>query len=152
MQRKIPPPEERWSLTPLIDIAFLIIIFFMALPMRHLDAKLAAYLPTNDGIRLWDQKPREKVDIRLLKRGDELVYRLGQNDARSPRGLEPVLRALGGEHTYEVYASADVPLKAVVAMVNQLAKLDYGNFQFRGTALPSLEVRRAIPLPRTFED
>jgi len=151
MQRRIPPPEERWSLTPLIDIAFLIIIFFMALPMRHLDAKLAAYLPSN-GMDPTDRKPPEKVDIRLLKRGDELVYRLGQNDARSPSGLEPVLRALGGDNIYEVHASADVPLKAVVAMINQLAKLDYKDFQFRGTALPSLEERRAIPLPRPSTD
>ena len=41
--------EERLRLTPLIDVAFLVLIFFMALPMKRLDGKLSAHLPTETG-------------------------------------------------------------------------------------------------------
>ena len=37
------------DLTPLIDIAFLILIFFMCLPFRDLDGKLAPFLPQGNG-------------------------------------------------------------------------------------------------------
>ena len=37
--------EIKLELTPMIDISFLILIFFMCLPFKTLDGKLAAFLP-----------------------------------------------------------------------------------------------------------
>ena len=35
------------SLTPLIDVTFLLLVFLMLLPMRSLERKVAAFLPSS---------------------------------------------------------------------------------------------------------
>ena len=35
------------SMTPLIDITFLLLVFLMLLPMRSLEKQVAAFLPTD---------------------------------------------------------------------------------------------------------
>ena len=44
---------DRLRLTPLIDIAFLVLIFFMALPLKRLDHKLSTHLPKRVGDRIF---------------------------------------------------------------------------------------------------
>ena len=53
------------DLTPLIDVAFLIIIFFMCLPFKTLDGKLAAFLPTEKGLNPTPEKPPELFFIKI---------------------------------------------------------------------------------------
>jgi len=136
MRFKPRPTEETFSMTPMIDIAFLLIIFFILLPLRGLDFKLQSYLPRGDGQLPTNVTPKETVKIRVRKDGDELVYALGQHNAPDAEGLAPVIRALGKEYAYEIDASAAVPWRGVVDAVNVLAAAACTDVRFRGGPMP----------------
>ena len=66
--------EENCNLpmTPMIDVTFLLLIFFMCtLRFKTLEGKLAAYLPKDVGVNQSDAEPIEKVEItiKVLKEG-----------------------------------------------------------------------------------
>ncbi len=58
------------EMTPMIDVTFLLLIFFMCtLKFKTLEGKLAAYLPKDVGVNQTDAEPIEKVlgfDINLF--------------------------------------------------------------------------------------
>ncbi|HJP00962.1 MAG TPA: biopolymer transporter ExbD [Planctomycetota bacterium] len=59
-------------MTPMIDVTFLLLIFFMCtLKFKTLEGKLAAYLPKDVGVNQSDAEPIEKVEItiKVLKEG-----------------------------------------------------------------------------------
>lgn len=62
--------EAKMDLTPVIDMSFLLIIFFMCLPFKSLESKLAAYLPTDKGISPIPQPPSQdiKVSVHIVAR------------------------------------------------------------------------------------
>lgn len=136
MRKKTHPPDEPFSITPLIDIGFLLIIFFILLPLKGLDFKLHAHLPLDNGDRVTNQQPKDTVKIRVRKQGEELVYALGQHRAAEASGLEPVIRALGPKYAYEIDATPAVPWQGVVDAVNVLAGAECLEVRFRGSRLP----------------
>lgn len=136
-----PPDDEQLQMTSLIDMSFLLLIFFMCLPFKGFDHKLQAYLP-REGKDPTSAPSKETVKIRVRRQGDEISYTLGQNAAPSAEGLEPVLRALGSKYAYEIDAGATVPWQGVVDMVNVLASVECEDVRFRGGALPAAERRR----------
>jgi biopolymer transport protein ExbD len=133
---KIPRPEEPFSLTPMIDVSFLLIVFFILLPMKTLDQKITAFLPLPDGIRQTMLPPKETVKIRVRQEGDAFLYALGQNVAPEAKGLAPVVRALGPRYAYEIDATSAVPWQRVVDAVNMLVANDCTEVRFRGGKLP----------------
>jgi biopolymer transport protein ExbD len=152
MRRKALSPTVKPPLTPLVDIAFLVLIFFMSLPLRRLDGKLGAFLPKDVGIEAPPAPPQPTIEIRVLRRGDEHVYRLGQHTASDPKGLEPTLRALGAENRYEIYGNPDVEWEAIVKVTDMLAGLKYSQVRFHGTQRPTTEQRRMLRLPAPADD
>jgi biopolymer transport protein ExbD len=137
------PPSERLSITPLIDIAFLVIIFFMALPLKQLDGKLASHLPTQAGIWETIEEPRSVVPIWV--RHDSFM--LGDREVSDVRRLMPTMRLLGKENTYSVRAMPAVDWQRIVAVVNVLAELRFPHVEFYGTRSPPRTTRRSVPLP-----
>lgn len=138
MAREIPS-ATRPALTPLIDIAFLVLIFFMALPLRRLDGKLEAYLPQNAGPRHY---PDEQPDIVHLRVRPGPVYQLGDRTAESPRAFTTVLKALGPGRAYEIHASEGVRWGSVVTLVDLLKELELTRIRFRGAAQSAGSKRR----------
>ena len=137
------------SITPLIDVAFLVLIFFLALPMRRLAFKMNTQLPKGDGIdRTRATPPLDVIRLRLRMRGDDVSYAVGGHTFDTAWGLAPVLRRLGPLNSYEIHASASVPWKAVVGTVDVLAALEFKKVRFRGARPATPELRRLIPLPR----
>ena len=58
--------EEKCDLemTPMIDVTFLLLIFFMCtLKFKTLEGKLSAHLPKDVGVNQSDAEPIEKVEI-----------------------------------------------------------------------------------------
>jgi len=54
------------DMTPMIDIVFQLLIFFMlTIQCKTLEGKLAAYLPKDVGVNKSEAEPKEKVEIRL---------------------------------------------------------------------------------------
>ncbi len=63
------------QMTPMIDVTFLLLIFFMCtLKFKVLEGKLGAYLPKDVGVNTSQAEPVEKVDIRLdvLRPGNKM--------------------------------------------------------------------------------
>ncbi len=112
------PQDERPGLTPLVDIAFLILIFFMALPVKRLDGKLAMHLPTTYGQIPLPAEPPPKVTIRVR---EGPLYLLGQHRANRAWDLAPLIRKLGPQNIYEIDATPQVDYASVVSLVDLLA-------------------------------
>ena len=147
MKRHEPAAPVQPSFTSLIDIAFLVLIFFMALPLKNLDGKLEAFLPRDRGIELTRSEPEHTVRIRVVHRDGRSQYRLGEHEAERAQDLERVLRALGADNRYEVHADARVPWDDIVDVVDLLKALDYEKMSFTGTTIPSSDLRGLYRLP-----
>lgn len=71
----IASEEQKMEMTPMIDVTFLLLIFFMCtIKFKTLEGKLSAYLPKDVGSATSDSEPVEKVEIKLtvLKPGNRL--------------------------------------------------------------------------------
>jgi len=147
MKRHEPAAPVQPSFTSLIDIAFLVLIFFMALPLKNLDGKLEAFLPKDAGIVVTSQPPPETVRIRVTRRDGHSAYRLGEHEADRILGLEGVLRALGPDNRYEIHADAKVPWNDIVSVVDLLKALGYPRLSFTGTRFPEPDLRGLFRLP-----
>ena len=56
--------KHEMEMTPMIDVTFLLLIFFMCtLKFKTLEGKLAAYLPKDVGVNQSDAEPIEKVEV-----------------------------------------------------------------------------------------
>jgi len=65
--------DAKLQLTPMIDVSFLILIFFMCLPFKTLEGKLQAFLPTDKGINPTPQEPPNefKVSVHIVSREEK---------------------------------------------------------------------------------
>ena len=61
---EIASEEHEMEMTPMIDVTFLLLIFFiLTLKFKILEGKLAAYLPKDVGVNSSDAEPKEKIEI-----------------------------------------------------------------------------------------
>ncbi|MHC4846885.1 MAG: ExbD/TolR family protein [Planctomycetota bacterium] len=161
------------DLTPLIDIAFLILIFFMCLPFRSLDAKLDAHLPRSSGIHVeHDAQIHEfLIKIHILGR-DERTRSWGEGErvrapsralykfqnGRTTDDLDVVLAhirrmqraAYGLPNTSvrgEIKAGPRVQHKYIIAVLNRFAEAKLKDVDFYGTRIPGARALRARCLP-----
>jgi len=125
--------DEKLSLTPLIDVAFLVLIFFMALPMKRLDTKLSAHLPVDHGHAQFLTEPRSVVKIHVR---DDSV-RLGDTTATSAWSLVPLLEQMGPTHVYQIAARSKVGTQRVIEVMDVLTGLKYTRVEFAGVREPS---------------
>jgi biopolymer transport protein ExbD len=58
--------EAKMDMTPMIDVVFLLIIFFLCIDFKILEAKLPAYLPKDVGSFKDPVEPQEKVRIKIV--------------------------------------------------------------------------------------
>ncbi|MFT4537600.1 MAG: biopolymer transport protein ExbD [Planctomycetota bacterium] len=62
--KELSEEKVELEMTPMIDVTFLLLIFFMCtLKFKTLEGKLAAYLPKDVGVNQMDAEPIEKVEI-----------------------------------------------------------------------------------------
>jgi len=62
--QEIAKEETSLEMTPMIDVTFLLLIFFMCtLKFKTLEGKLSAYLPKDVGVNTTQAVPIEKVEI-----------------------------------------------------------------------------------------
>ena len=64
-KRKVKFEEVEMDMTPMIDVTFLLLIFFLCLEFKTLESKLSANLPKNVGIKANTAFPMTKLDIRI---------------------------------------------------------------------------------------
>ena len=84
-QQAVVSEEAYMDMTPMIDVVFLLIIFFLCIDFKILEAKLPAYLPKDKGSQSQDTEPQEQLRIKIicdelgtqvLRPGAEVAYRL----------------------------------------------------------------------------
>lgn len=54
------------EMTPMIDVVFLLIIFFLCIDFKVLEAKIPAYLPKDVGTQTTQTEPVEKLNIKIV--------------------------------------------------------------------------------------
>ncbi len=66
MGNSVDEPEFAMDMTPMIDVTFQLLIFFMLqIKFKLLEGKLSAFLPTDVGVNTSEAPPKEKTDIVL---------------------------------------------------------------------------------------
>ncbi|NJN14192.1 MAG: hypothetical protein HC813_00555 [Planctomycetes bacterium] len=165
------------ELTPMIDVSFLILIFFMCLPFKTLEGKLLAFLPTDKGIAPIPQEPPNEimVSVHIMARAEEprtwgpggqitvkmptkVVYKFGDREtedlARVGAWIADAKRAAGaggGSNSAvvkgEIKAGHKTPHKFVVAVLNKFTEAGLEKVDFYGTAIPTPELRKLKILP-----
>ena len=87
-KKHIPEHKFKMDMTPMIDVVFQLMIFFMCtIKFKTLEGKLSAYLPKDVGVNSSDAEPLEKVDviIKLVKEGSKLhPYKNANWDGQGP--------------------------------------------------------------------
>ena len=63
------------DMTPMIDVVFLLIIFFLCIDFKTLEAKLSSYLPKDKGSQSTPEEPVEQLSIMIVmdRWGDEIT-------------------------------------------------------------------------------
>jgi len=167
--------EGKLELTPMIDMAFLIIIFFMCLPFKTLDGKLQAFLPTDKGIQPIEQDPASEfmVSVHIMAREEKpkvfgppefkqnvtmpssVRYKFGDRETKDLKKVQGWIKeafkaAEGTENSKvkgEIKAGHKVPHKFVVAVLNKFAEAGLDKVDFYGTQIPTPKLRRKPYLP-----
>lgn len=124
------------ELTPMIDVTFLILVFFLAtLRFKTLDGKLAAYLPKDAGLGSREEvEPRPSIDIRLddSASGDPIV-RVGPRAVASIDDLRLLLarlHALDPDRPVSIDPSLGVEHQAVVRVLGEVAHAGFESVRF----------------------
>ncbi len=74
--------EAKVDMTPMIDVVFLLIIFFLCIDFKILEAKLPAYLPKDKGAQSFKVDPIEQLSVKIV------CTQFGSKAARNP-GQDP---------------------------------------------------------------
>jgi hypothetical protein len=81
-QTSQPDDECKSDMTPMIDVVFLLIVFFLCIDFKVLEAKLDAWLPTDKGITNDIVTPEEQLVVRVhVATAGVAVYGDGSNEA-----------------------------------------------------------------------
>lgn len=93
-QLEQPDDEYQTDMTPMIDVVFLLIVFFICIDFKVLEAKLDAFLPTDKGSSPDLVQPVEQLSVRVLvsKQGTRLY----------PHGEAPIGAATGRPTRYQL--------------------------------------------------
>lgn len=177
IRERFESEQMETDLTPMIDVAFLIIIFFMCLPFKTLDGKLQAFLPTEKGLNPTPEKPPELFFIKIHIVGREekervwgdpngtqekvlmptkVMYKLA--DGQTTEDISAVsgyIRRLKNEAAKlpeaevrgEIKANHKIPHKFIVAVLNKFAEAGLEKVDFFGTEIPKKKTLDAPILP-----
>jgi biopolymer transport protein ExbD len=154
MRRKVVENEEvKLSITPLIDVTFLLLIFFMcAMKFKTLERKVAAFLPKEKGIShtriVVPDEP--KITVTLKRERGDAETRVKLLDAEIGLGAEAfqtldqrltAIRKSPGNEKWpgELDAAAEVPHADVVRTIDAFMKAGINNIEFIGAPNPGRE-------------
>ena len=138
--------------TPMIDVVFLLLIFFMCtLKFKTLENKLATYLPADRGIHINFEplEPEEKIRLKLSMSGGRCVcFVNGKATGTVPSSLKAVydrvrqIRRALPESPVEIDPDPSVPHKHVVSVLDECIRAKAREINFVAV-LPALKVKRS---------
>lgn len=135
--RRARTEEVEINLTPLIDVVFLLLIFFMVSTTFTKETQLAITLPEAQGLAAEDSV--EPVEVVVGAQGEYVVNgeRLTQNDAKTLRAILSTLVDTS-EQSLVITADANARHQAVVTLMDVAGQLGYVNLSIT-TAEPAEE-------------
>ncbi len=126
--------EESINLTPLIDVVFLLLIFFMVTATLTDQTHLSLQLPEAEGKASTDTA--EKIEVVVNAQGGFAVN--GQNLVNSRlQTLMTAIEQTGGGNKdlpFVITADAKVPYESVVTAMDAAGRLGYVNINMTTTA------------------
>ncbi len=120
-------------MTPMIDVTFLLLIFFMCtLNFKALEGILQAYLPKEDGQSkaFIDKEPEEPITVKLLKEQQETFIWVGDvklSGADRYKQLYTKIRyiiAKTPNTSVIIDPDIDIPFQEVISTLNVCRKID----------------------------
>jgi biopolymer transport protein ExbD len=139
--------DIKLQITPMIDVTFLLLIFFMLLPFRSLERKVAAFLPKDRGLAKTKIKLEEKpkITVELKRKKTEKVTRVKLLDQEIGSGdtgftiLDQRIKQIAGSNKElpgEINAWAWVPHRDVIRAIDSFMKAQVTDLTFVGAPPP----------------
>jgi len=152
LRRRTRPGHVKMEFTPMIDVVFLLLIFFMCtLKFKTLEGKLATYLPKNRGVDVTPELllPKEDIRVKLSQRGDRCLFAvkgrfigvLPQDRAKLYDRIRGLRQAMPDSPAV-IDADPAVTHGNVVTVVDECMRARVAEITFAG-ALPDLKKRSA---------
>ena len=127
--RRSEPP--RVDITPLIDVVFLMLIFFMVSTTFDKQTQLKVELPSASATQT-EEKPQDKIEIKIDAKGNFYVNEreLVKHDADTLR--RTMLKIADGRTDLPVVVSGDrsAPLQSMMTVLDVAAQLDMVHLSF----------------------
>ena len=125
------PEPPRVDITPLIDVVFLMLIFFMVSTTFDKQTQLKVELPSAETTDT-TEKPDQKIEITIDAKGDFYVNEreLVKHDAETLR--RTMLKIADGRADLPVIVSGDrnAPLQSMMTVLDVAAQLDMVHLSF----------------------
>lgn len=130
--------EPDVNLTPLIDVVFLLLIFFMVSTTFERETEISVQLPEADGEQLTTEK--SVVEITIDAKGRYYVNRAEVVNTQLETLKRAIKEAAGGEAEPQVILSADrqTPHQAVISAMDAARQLGFVHLTF-ATSQPAEE-------------
>ncbi len=142
--------EVKMEFTPMIDVVFLLLIFFMCtLKFKILESKIATYLPTDKGLNtnFEELEPVEKIRIQLSLRGAQCICyingrAMGVMPGAAPAAYKRImeLKNASDKSPAEINPDPKVQHKYVIDILDECMRANLTEITFTG-ALPELKKR-----------
>ncbi len=141
--RKAAAEEAELQLTPMIDVTFLLLIFFLcSIRFKVLDGKLVSHLPREAGVNTFAPTGEfERIDIVLSRTKSARAgfsIRLNGKDIPDLCSLGSVLRNLHRREpglAVAIHPGEKIEHGHVVAVVNECLRAGFTRIAFSGTPL-----------------
>lgn len=139
---KVLQSEDKVDITPMIDVVFLLLIYFMFLPLQQeadIGIKLPSQTPPSDNIELPSEHiieifpnglillngaPMDSSDDRIMARLSTTLTRLRMSSDR-----------LGADTVVKIQADPDSPHKRSIDVLNACSKAEISKVSFAAYAL-----------------
>ncbi len=143
ISREAAEEEVEMQMTPMIDVTFLLLIFFMcSIKFKLLDGKLAAYLPRDVGVNATPaDEMMEKIDIELRRKETARYGFTFAINGKKLNRLKDIHDQIKMYHTRDpdakatIYAHKGVQYGHVVKVVNECLRARLTQITFGGTPL-----------------
>lgn len=131
--KKKKSPEINLEITPLVDVIFLLLIFFV-LSTQFIDLKsMSIDLPSIDK-KTMSNLPGNRVKIEISKEGDVLINNIIL-DTFSLKSLNKELRSISPEiKTAIISADSDTKYQYLVTIMESLNRNGFKNIQINGVS------------------
>ena len=125
---KISDEKHELEMTPMIDVTFLLLIFFMCtLKFKVLEGKLGAYLPKDVGAQSIEQEQIEKfkIQLRVINPGTKQRFdkELGDMRDATQEELDAGLRFEWGPDRVIEYTMGSYPTRSLAEVAKQVKQV-----------------------------